>query len=347
MDGQIIQISLSDAGKLKDDMNILTSEMTKYDFNKNRNYTSNSKLNEIPNDMGFNQKREGIYQKIIQNDQNDYQDFLEKLNLKSNEDLLKVNFENESVIITASKYEINNIQENVGNVKYEFGKLYDDYFVSALIVSKVVNINCIYYNVIDSKSTTQIGNSISTTTSGIIKNITENKIEVGLSDSVSTYMASINDNVNIINYESNAKMNLSELKVGDSIYLEGKSIGDYNNLKGINASKIEICSKERIKKEIGKFLMNTYRIDGMSIEYLSADNLGKGYIIVACSFDKFIYPLKLNVNNRTETFLGMSYHLKSNYGYVLHEICDITLDTKITDVDNINGLVKSIEYIAD
>ena len=82
-------------------------------------------------------------------------------------------------------------------------------------------------------------------------------------------------------------------------------------------------------------------------KFINIDSDGKGYIIVLYSYDNFTYPIKLNVNNQTETFLGMGYHLQSNYGYVLHEMCDITLDTKITDVDNINGFVKTIEYIAD
>lgn len=63
--------------------------------------------------------------------------------------------------------------------------------------------------------------------------------------------------------------------------------------------------------------------------------------------DKFIYPIKLKVNRQTETYLGMGMHLQSNYGYVLHEMSNITLDTKITDIDNIKGFVKTIEYIAD
>ena len=96
-----------------------------------------------------------------------------------------------------------------------------------------------------------------------------------------------------------------------------------------------------------KYIKDTYRIDGMGIEYTNVDNEGNGYIIVTASFENFIYPLKLNVNSQTETFLGMGYHIQSNYGYVLHEMCDITLDTKIVDADNIEGVVKTIEYIAD
>ena len=102
-----------------------------------------------------------------------------------------------------------------------------------------------------------------------------------------------------------------------------------------------------MKSEVEKYLKDTYRVDGMGIEYVSVDNSGNGFIIVTCNFDKFIYPVKLNVNSQTETFLGMGYHIQANYGYVLYEMCDITLDTKITDIDNIKGLVKTIEYIAD
>mgnify|MGYP007046665088 CR=1 FL=1 len=43
----------------------------------------------------------------------------------------------------------------------------------------------------------------------------------------------------------------------------------------------------------------------------------------------------------------MGRHLQSNYGYHKHEICDITLDEKISDIDNIKGIAKMIEYIAD
>ena len=104
---------------------------------------------------------------------------------------------------------------------------------------------------------------------------------------------------------------------------------------------------ERAKEEAQRYLKDTYRIDGMSIEEINVDSDGNGYIIVEYNYENSVYPIKLNVNSQTETFLGMGYHLESNYGYVLHEMCNITLDTKITDIDNIEGLVKTIEYIAD
>ena len=105
--------------------------------------------------------------------------------------------------------------------------------------------------------------------------------------------------------------------------------------------------KRENKSEVGKYLIDTYRVDTNGISYYDVDSDGNGFIIVNYTYEDFIYPIKLNVNSETETFLGMGYHLQSHYGYVLYEMCDITLDTKITDIDNINGVVKTIEYIAD
>ena len=104
---------------------------------------------------------------------------------------------------------------------------------------------------------------------------------------------------------------------------------------------------QKVKTEVQKYLKDTYRVDTTGIEYKNVDSDGNGYIITCYNYDKFEYPIKLNVDSNTETYLGMGYHIQSDYGYVLHEMCDITLDTKITDIDNITGTVKIIEYIAD
>ena len=145
------------------------------------------------------------------------------------------------------------------------------------------------------------------------------------------------DNTQIKDYETKKTVKIEDLHIGDSIYVEGEQ-----NKNIIDANKIQSCSKQKIKEEVSKYLKDTYRVDGLGIEYV-----GDGYIIVEVSYENFIYPLKINVNSQTETFLGMGYHIQSNYGYVLHEMCNITLDTKITDIDNIQGFAKTIEYIAD
>ena len=118
-------------------------------------------------------------------------------------------------------------------------------------------------------------------------------------------------------------------------------------MKKIEATKIYVCSKQKVKKEVEKNLINTYKIDGFGIEYVDVNKNGDGKIVVTAQFEKFLYPIILNVNKQTECYLGMGRHLQSNYGYQLHEMCDITLDKKIVDIDNIEGIVKMIEYIAD
>lgn len=269
--GQVIKTSIDNIKELTSKLDTQTKEMTKYNFDKNNSYMSENALKEVPTNVDIGLKQNGIYQNnvyqtVIEYDDNKYENLLKQLNFKSNNQLKDVDFEKENVIITISKYDINEIKQNIGNIKYKLGNTRSDYLVNVLIVSKIVNTNCIYL-----------------------------------------------ENTQNEPLPTNIEMNLGE----------------------------------SAKEEVQKYLKDTYRIDGMSIEYINVDSDGNGYIIVLYSSDNFTYPIKLNVNSQTETFLGMGYHLQSNYGYVLHEMCDITLDTKITDVDNINGFVKTIEYIAD
>lgn len=269
--GQVIKTSIDNIKELTSKLDTQTKEMTKYNFDKNNSYMSENALKEVPTNVDIELKQSGIYQNnvyqtVIEYDENRYENLLKQLNFKSNNQLKDVDFEKENVIITISKYDINEIKQNIGNIKYKLGNTRSDYLVNVLIVSKIVNTNCIYL-----------------------------------------------ENTQNEPLPTNIEMNLGE----------------------------------SAKEEVQKYLKDTYRIDGMSIEYINVDSDGNGYIIVLYSSDNFTYPIKLNVNSQTETFLGMGYHLQSNYGYVLHEMCDITLDTKITDVDNINGFVKTIEYIAD
>lgn len=345
--GQVIKTSLDNVEELVKMTNKLTKQMDKYDFDKTQSYISSTKLIDFPSNLEFVQERSGIYQKIIRYDSEDYKNTLEQLDFKVEGDIPNVDFDKKNVVITISQYKIDSIKQNIGNIKYEFGNLEPNYSVNMLVVSKVVNTNCIYYNISDSAVNTELSNIVNMTRSGTIRAINGNEIEIGLGSYVSDYIIKLNNNTFIKDYETNKEIGIGDLKVGDSIYVEGETAKDINGLKAIKANRIEICSKEKVKNEIMKYIKDTYRIDGMGIEYTNVDNEGNGYIIVTASFENFIYPLKLNVNSQTETFLGMGYHIQSNYGYVLHEMCDITLDTKIVDADNIEGVVKTIEYIAD
>lgn len=160
--GQVIKRSLDDTASLIKKINKLTKDMKKYDFNKEYNYISENKLTEISKDLGFSQVRVGVYQEIIIYGSDNYKEILDKLNFKTDKKITNVNFDDQTIIITLSQYEIKNVTQNIGNIKYEFGEFLDEYTVNFLVVSKVVNTNCIYYNITDLSEYTTIKNSTTT-----------------------------------------------------------------------------------------------------------------------------------------------------------------------------------------
>ena len=147
--GQVIQTSLSNKDKLIKKIENLTKDIsTKYDFNTEYNYNSENKLSKVANDLKLSQtKVAGVYQQVIEYDENEYNAILKKLNFKTSHEMPKVDFNKQSVIVTVSRYEIKDIQKNIGNIKYELGKFLDEYSVNIFIVSKVVNSKCIYFNI--------------------------------------------------------------------------------------------------------------------------------------------------------------------------------------------------------
>lgn len=344
--GQVKKVIMPEKQELIKKMNKTTQRLDKYQFEKNKTFVLNSELTNIPTNIDLKQKETGIYQMVI-TDESSYIDAKLSVNSKNAGNIPVVDFSKENVVMTISKYEIASIEENVGNIKYQFSDTLTSYKVSVLIVSKVVNINCIYCERIASQTATTQTQITYTTTSGIVKNISGNCIEIGLSDTYFTHKIIIKDNTFIKDFTTKKEIRIKDIEIGDCIYIEGHKVSPDNDLEKIEANMIQRCEKQTVKKEIEKYLKDTYRIDGMSIKHVNVDNTGKGYIILVINYEDFIYPIKLNVNSETETYLGMGYHLQSNYGYILHEINNITLDTKITDIDNVQGYVKLIEYIAD
>ncbi|MDO4963750.1 MAG: hypothetical protein Q4E75_06635 [bacterium] len=337
--GQVISTHFDNKEKIVKKLKFYERRFEKYDF-YSKSYISSEKLEDFSSNYGITLKRDGVFQTVIEYAEEDNMDFLnmlDSLKFKIDEEIPNIDFDKQNVIITISRYDYENIKVNIGNVKYEFGNKNDFYTVNLLVVSKVTNTKCIYYNIVDTfekNNTNEISNITNVTTSNMVQKITDSTIEIGFEG-------------NNVEYSIKVKISIKDINIGDIIYVEGEKGLEKNGVLQINANSIEVCDRKKAKDEISLWLLNTYRVDGPGIEYYLVDNNGKGYIIVACYYDKFKYPIKMNVNNETETYLGMGRHLQSNYGYVLHEMCDITLDTKITDIDNIKGYVKIIEYIAD
>lgn len=145
---QVIQTSIADKEEFIKNIEDITKDIyTKYDFDTEYNYNSKNELSKITNDLKLSQtKTSGVYQKIIKDDENEYNSMLKKLNFESSNEMPKVDFNKQNVIITVSRYEIKDIKKNIGNVKYELGKFLDKYMVNVFVISKVVNVNCIYFN---------------------------------------------------------------------------------------------------------------------------------------------------------------------------------------------------------
>ena len=346
--GQVKKNTIIDKKKLINKVESIMKRTKKYEFQKNNLYTSYSKLMDIPSDLAFKEKTTGIFQLAIE-DEVLYNKALNLTNFNINGNSPTVDFSKENVVMTISRHGIESVEENIGNIKYKFSSKVDAYEVSVLVVSRIVNVNCIYCEVKYEETSGQESQTTYTytTAKGIIQTISGNHIEVGLSDTYLTHKIEINHITYIKDYTDKKRIDVEDLNVGDCIYIEGTKVSSDNDLEKIEANTIYTCKKETVKKEVERYIKDTYRVDGWGIQHYSIDGNGDGYIIVAAYYEEFIYPIKLKVNSATETYLGMGHHLESNYGYVLYEMSDITLDTKITDIDNIEGYVKMIEYIAD
>ncbi len=144
--GQVVQRFLEDTDKLIKKLDIITNgSAKKYFFIDPINITSENKISKITEDLNLlDTKVTGVYQKIIKEDNSEYNNMLKKLNFKTQE-IPKINFNKQNVIIVVSRYEIKEIETNIGNIKYKLGNFLDEYIVNTLIVSKIPNTNCIYY----------------------------------------------------------------------------------------------------------------------------------------------------------------------------------------------------------
>lgn len=346
--GQVRQTKIKDKEELIKKLDKISKIMDSYTFEKEKIYTSTNLLESIPTTIGLSQKNAGVYQKIVLTEK-EYKDILQETNFNSKVE--EIDFSKQKVIVTVTQYNTKSIKVNIGNVKYKMSESQKKFIVSILVVSKIVNTDCIYIDfenkgqeLIPFNDNKTITN---TTASGIIMNKGTDTIEIGYSLNYFTHIVVVNSNTEFWDYETNKKISFEDLKSNECIYIEGINLNPDNDLKKVEATKIYVCSKERVKKEVEKYIKNTYRIDGWGIEYIDVARNGEGKIVIAAQFEKFIYPIILKVNKQTENYLGMNIHIQSNYGYQLHELCNITLDKKIIDIDNIEGYVKMIEYIAD
>ena len=134
--------------ELEKKIQFYTEDSKTYEFEKAKSYTSQKQISKIPTDIKFWEQKEGIYKKTINYNSTEYKSILQELGFEPDDGSSEIDDNyNENIIITLSKYEIKNVETNIGNITYELGSKSDKYFVNCLIYSKVVNDGCIYFNI--------------------------------------------------------------------------------------------------------------------------------------------------------------------------------------------------------
>ncbi len=155
------------------------------------------------------------------------------------------------------------------------------------------------------------------------------------------------ENSKIINYENEEIISINDIEVGDYVTLYVPS-PESKNAQAI----IIVAKKDYITNQIENELLNKKRF-GAELAYY---NRTENYITVGIALQNKqienkpvqpIYYFDLSIGDNTKTYLGWKENNpNSNYGYHVHELCTIELETEITDLSN-TYIVKSIEFIAD
>lgn len=357
--GQIVKRGLVDKNDFIKIFEKNKKHLTQSKFEEGQIYTSINTFPDLKAEQisGFISKRNGIYQRVVSSDE-ELEEVCKKYDFLSNDIKVEnIDFDEKNVVVIVTYYNINKIEEKIGSLRFYFKDLSSNYNVNLYVTSKIPNINCIYCEIEDTNN----GNNnyheknieYNSVNKGIIKNISNNTIEIVDSCGNTKCIIGVNSETRTINFthEKDKEMEFNDIKVGDSIYVQGMNVESENQYSKIDATDLYVYKKENLKKYFENQLKDGYRIDGYSFPEVNIDSYGNGYIILELELYEgqkdFIYPIKVNVNSKTENYLGMGRHLQSNYGYHKHEICDITLDKKIIDIDNIEGTAKMIEYIAD
>lgn len=185
-------------------------------------------------------------------------------------------------------------------------------------------------------------------TYGEIFKIENNTIYYGDVKEENDYLSQeIPENSKIIDYESEKTISVDNIGVGDYVTLYVPTEESQNA-----QSIIIVAKKDYIINQIENQLLNKKEFHAELDYYNEAEK----YITVGIALnskvieEKFVQPiyyLDLSVGDTTETYLGWKENNpNSNYGYQIHELCTIELESEITDLSN-KYMVKSIEFIAD
>lgn len=205
-----------------------------YTTNQNEVYLSK---NDVTNDMQGNE----VIHKIARNLE-EYQDLAEKYQIDIEKTITERDFQNSKVIVSISKYDFEEVNASTSNIVYHLGGYQDTkYHVQVLIVSNIINSNCIY----DQKDLELYHNY-----DGIIEKVEGNKIYL------SDYISLKGQKIAYIQTEQ-----IVEAKQGDQISVVGTKIEKVGEDVVLFANDVGIVSKEEVKDYKEEFFaQDNYRI---------------------------------------------------------------------------------------
>ena len=141
--GQICSSKLQNIDYLKSTLDSLSEKKPSSDFNYKIFPLVNSiTLDTLESDSELDKIQENIYQIKI-SDYDTYEKFKNKYNLNV-PSISSNSFENNIVILTISNFRDIDVEVNIGNIRYTYSGNSNTYTSNVLLVSKIVNSNCIY-----------------------------------------------------------------------------------------------------------------------------------------------------------------------------------------------------------
>lgn len=354
-DGIVISSKLSNIDKIGEAYIEAVKDKTGYDMSTEK-IDSMNQYQALPAEADFkNVKNEKVYVKTF----NSYEDFnkiASQYNLKfDNADSIKNKFENKKGILILSQYDVKDYKVNIGNVKINFAG--NDYAVPSIastgynadliLVSKIVNTSCIYYNYDDVKFVDNLTGTVQSI-SGVVKSKDADEITIA-------YTA--NDDAKVLGKVMLSSRKLinktaDEVKVGDFVTGTATVTGVEDGIKKYDAESLSVQDKDEYNKLLENELKGKTKINTEIVDYVMSEGGYDGYVICALYYgensnqpDAYFKAYYDFYENKTESYLGMENHLASEYGIHPYEIVDITFSEPITDINKIN--VKMFEYIAD
>ena len=239
-DSVVISKELYNGRELRKKFENIVKDKTSYNLNASK-YDASNTYEYLPSTYDFEEiKYDAVYKKEVTS-VDEYEKIVNLYHLKFEqldiEELLKEN----KIIMFLSKYNILNYEVNVGNIKINFaGEDYvspqaQEYKPVLMVVSKIVNTDCIYYNY---DNVSKVDNL--TGTQEKIQGVIQKKNEDGTYD---------------IGYTSFDTPSISKIKINDNSLLGKQKLeqGDYVKVKHMKSMKYQLLKKVIMKKN---YLMN-------------------------------------------------------------------------------------------